>query len=64
MIESNLKKARKNLNLTLNEAASRCGIAPQYLSELERSIKKNPRIKTLANIVKAYNDKSILEDYM
>lgn len=61
---SKLRNARLKENLNLEEAANKCGITPQYLSELERGIKTNPRVKTLEKIVKMYGDKNILKDFI
>jgi transcriptional regulator with XRE-family HTH domain len=59
-----LKEARRDKNWTLEKAAEKCGITPQYLSELERGIKINPGVKTLARIIEVYENKNILEDFI
>ncbi len=59
-----LKQARKKRKLTLEEAAALCGITPQYLSELERGVKKNPSAKTLNKMVEVYKNREIINDFI
>ncbi|MBS4220180.1 helix-turn-helix domain-containing protein [Bacillus sp. FJAT-49711] len=52
MIGKNIYEIRKRKGLTLTEVADRAGIAKSYLSNIERSINKNPSINVIEKIAK------------
>lgn len=62
MVGDNIKKIRKLKNLGLNELARKSHISGSYLSNLEKGIKDNPSIETLASLAKVL-DVSIGELY-
>ncbi len=53
-IQENIKKFRKEQNLTQEKLSELCGISTDYLSEIERG-KKVPSLKRLISIVEALN---------
>ncbi|MBW8348406.1 helix-turn-helix domain-containing protein [Bacillus sp. IITD106] len=52
MIGTNIYEIRKSKGLTLTEVADRAGIAKSYLSNIERSVNKNPSINVVEKIAK------------
>ncbi|MBS4197574.1 XRE family transcriptional regulator [Lederbergia citri] len=52
MIGKNIYEIRKRKGLTLTELADRAGIAKSYLSNIERSVNKNPSINVVEKIAK------------
>ncbi|MCR2822030.1 XRE family transcriptional regulator [Lederbergia panacisoli] len=52
MIGKNIFEIRKRKGLTLTELADRAGIAKSYLSNIERSVNKNPSINVVEKIAK------------
>ncbi|MBS4198407.1 helix-turn-helix domain-containing protein [Bacillus sp. FJAT-49732] len=61
MIGKNIYEIRKRKGLTLTELADRAGIAKSYLSNIERSVNKNPSVNVVEKIAKVLDiDVSIL----
>lgn len=62
-VAQRLREARTNLNLTLEEAGDRCGIAASVLSEFEKG-KREPRLAQLKELADIYHCSvaSLLED--
>lgn len=54
LIQENIKKFRKQQNLTQEKLSELCGISTDYLSEIERG-KKVPSLKRLIKIVETLN---------
>ncbi len=54
LIQENIKKYRKERNLTQEKLSEICSISTDYLSEIERG-KKVPSLKRLLIIAKALN---------
>jgi XRE family transcriptional regulator, master regulator for biofilm formation len=52
MIGKNIFDIRKRKGLTLSELAERANISKSYLSNIERSLNKNPSIKVLEKVAK------------
>ncbi|WP_077214393.1 helix-turn-helix domain-containing protein [Bacillus dakarensis] len=50
MIGKNIYRIRKQRGLTLSELAERAAISKSYLSNIERSLNKNPSIQVLEKI--------------
>jgi transcriptional regulator with XRE-family HTH domain len=49
---TNLREARKKLELTQEQVAERCGVHPTEISRIEAG-KRDPRISTLRRLAKA-----------
>ncbi len=54
IIQENIKKFRKQQNLTQEKLSELCGISTDYLSEIERG-KKVPSLKRLIKIAETLN---------
>lgn len=52
LVGDNCARIRKELGITQEELAVRCGLSQQYLSDLERG-KRNPTIVTIYEIAQA-----------
>jgi XRE family transcriptional regulator, master regulator for biofilm formation len=50
MIGKNIQKIRKKKGLTLSELAERASMSKSYLSNIERSVNKNPSIQVMEKI--------------
>lgn len=57
---NNLKKFRKEQDMTLEQLAEKTGLSAGYLCHLEKGTRYNPSIEVMENIAKALN-KSIPE---
>lgn len=57
---NNLKKIRKEKNMTLQELSQKTNISIGYLCHLEKGTRRNPSVETMERISKAFN-KSIAE---
>lgn len=57
---NNLKKFRKEENMTLQELSQKTNLSIGYLCHLEKGTRRNPSVETMERISKAFN-KSIAE---
>jgi len=55
VLSKNLKRARKNRCLGINELGRLTGLSPSYISALEREVKTNPSMETMEKIAEALN---------
>ena len=55
LYKNNIKKYRKNQNLTLEDLATRTGLTPGYLCHLECGTRSNPSFKAMNKIAVALN---------
>ena len=53
----NLKKIRKEKNLTLKQLSQKTGISTSYLSDLENLYRTNPNYKIVNKLLKVLNVK-------
>jgi len=53
MLADNIKKFRKQLNLSQEELARKAGITYSTLIKLESGVNKNPTVKTLQQLARA-----------
>jgi len=50
MLGDNIIRIRKAIGFSLNDCAKEIGISPEYLSDIENNLKKNPSIEILRKI--------------
>lgn len=60
-VASLLKQARTEAQLSLSEAASRCGLDRSAISRLENGLYDNATIKTLNRLAGAYGKRFVVE---
>lgn len=53
MLADNIKRFRKEMNLSQEQLAQKAGITFSTLAKLESGINQNPTVKTLQQIAKA-----------
>ena len=54
-ISTNVKRLRKEKNLTLRELAEKSGLAYGAIGNLERGVITDPHISTVIKLAKAFN---------
>jgi len=55
MLEENIKKLRKRLNLSQEDLATRAGITYSTLTKVENGSNSNPTLATVKKIADAFN---------
>lgn len=55
MIGNNIRKLRKNQNMSISELAEKAGVAKSYLSSIERNIQSNPSIQFIGKVSHVLN---------
>ena len=54
-ISENIKRLRKQNNLTLRDLAKKSGLAFGAIGNIERGVIKDPHISTIIKLAKAFN---------